>query len=97
MTTDLLITFIDPEGEERLAARSVTYRKEFEEADIKVKNRMAEKLEIEAKLQLTFGVYHLGPPFTLGFGLFGDGADYRLVEVNVLNLDVRHLDLHASV
>lgn len=49
MTTDFLITFIDSEGEERLAARSVKYRKEFEEADVNVKNRMAEKLEIEEK------------------------------------------------
>jgi hypothetical protein len=49
MTTDFLITFIDSEGEERLAARSVKYRKEFEEAGIRERNRMAEKLEIEAK------------------------------------------------
>lgn len=49
MTTDFLITFIDPAGEARLAARSVKYRKEFEEADITEQNRMAEKLEIEAK------------------------------------------------
>ncbi|WP_256346987.1 TnsA endonuclease N-terminal domain-containing protein [Pseudomonas gingeri] len=49
MTTDFLITFLDPSGEERLAARSVKYRKEFEAADIKVQNRLAEKLEIEEK------------------------------------------------
>ena len=49
MTTDFLITFIDSAGEARLAARSVKYRKEFEEADRREQNRMAEKLEIEAK------------------------------------------------
>nr|WP_314562198.1 TnsA endonuclease N-terminal domain-containing protein [uncultured Pseudomonas sp.] len=49
MTTDFLITFIDSAGEERLAARSVKYRKEFEDAGIREQNRMAEKLEIEAK------------------------------------------------
>lgn len=49
MTTDFLITFIDSSGEERLAARSVKYRKEFEEAGIREQNRMAEKFEIEAK------------------------------------------------
>ncbi|MNP56136.1 hypothetical protein D3C76_1508380 [compost metagenome] len=37
-------------------------------------------------------MYHLGPPFTLGLGLFGDGTDHRLIEVDVLDLDVRHLD-----
>jgi hypothetical protein len=49
MTTDFLITFIDPKGEERLAARSVKYRKEFEEADIDEQNRIVEKLAIEEK------------------------------------------------
>lgn len=49
MTTDFLITFIDSIGETRLAARSVKYRKEFEEASTREQNRMAEKLEIEAK------------------------------------------------
>lgn len=49
MTTDFLITFLDSAGEARLAARSVKYRKEFEDADLGGQNRMAEKLEIEAK------------------------------------------------
>jgi hypothetical protein len=49
MTTDFLITFIDSIGETRLAARSVKYRKEFEEASTIEQNRIAEKLEIEAK------------------------------------------------
>lgn len=49
MTTDFLITFIDSTGEVKLAARSVKYRKEFEDADIKVKNRIAEKLAIEER------------------------------------------------
>lgn len=49
MTTDFLITFIDSKGEATLAARSVKYRKEFEDASLKEQNRMAEKLEIEAK------------------------------------------------
>ncbi|MNR44300.1 hypothetical protein D3C85_1630200 [compost metagenome] len=37
-------------------------------------------------------MYYLGPPLTLSFGLFGDGADHRLVKVNVLYLDVRYFD-----
>lgn len=49
MTTDFLVTFMDSAGEARLAARSVKYRKEFEDADLGGQNRMAEKLEIEAK------------------------------------------------
>lgn len=49
MTTDFLITFLDSAGEVRLAARSVKYRKEFEDADLGRQNRMAEKLEIESK------------------------------------------------
>lgn len=49
MTTDFLITFLDSSGEVRLAARSVKHRKEFEDADIGVRNRMAEKLAIEEK------------------------------------------------
>lgn len=53
MTTDFLMTFVDSSGETKLAARSVKYRKEFEEAGIDVQNRMAEKLEIEAKYWAT--------------------------------------------
>ncbi|WP_343077906.1 TnsA endonuclease N-terminal domain-containing protein [Pseudomonas sp.] len=49
MTTDFLVTFIDSDGEERLAARSVKYRKEFEDADLPKQRRMEEKLEIEEK------------------------------------------------
>ncbi|MBU2282527.1 MAG: TnsA endonuclease N-terminal domain-containing protein [Gammaproteobacteria bacterium] len=49
MTTDFLITFVDPAGEVRLAARSVKYRKELEEADLGVQNRIAEKLAIEER------------------------------------------------
>lgn len=49
MTTDFLITYLDSSGEVRLAARSVKYRKEFEDAGIDVRNRMAEKLAIEEK------------------------------------------------
>jgi len=49
MTTDFLITYLDSSGEAKLAARSVKYRKEFEEAGIDVRNRMAEKLAIEEK------------------------------------------------
>lgn len=49
MTTDFLITFIDSAGKESLAARSVKYRKEFEDASVKEQNRIAEKLEIEEK------------------------------------------------
>lgn len=49
MTTDFLITFIDSSGEVKVAARSVKYRKEFEDAEIGVQNRMAEKLAIEEK------------------------------------------------
>lgn len=56
MTTDFLITFVDSSDEVRLAARSVKYRKEFEEADIDVRNRMAEKLAIEEKYWLARGV-----------------------------------------
>ncbi|EPM47712.1 TnsA endonuclease [Pseudomonas syringae pv. actinidiae ICMP 19103] len=47
MTTDFLITFIDSAGKEKLAARSVKYRKEFESASVREQNRMVEKLEIE--------------------------------------------------
>lgn len=49
MTTDFLITFLDSSGEVKVAARSVKYRKEFEDANIGVQNRMAEKLAIEEK------------------------------------------------
>ena len=49
MTTDFLITFLDSSGEAKLAARSVKYRKEFEDSDIGVQNRIAEKLAIEEK------------------------------------------------
>lgn len=49
MTTDFLISFLDSTGEVKLAARSVKYRKEFEDADIKVRNRIAEKLAIEER------------------------------------------------
>ena len=49
MTTDFLITFINSSGEVKVAARSVKYRKEFEDAEIGVQNRMAEKLAIEEK------------------------------------------------
>lgn len=49
MTTDFLITFIDSAGKEKLAARSVKYRKEFESASVREQNRMVEKLEIEEK------------------------------------------------
>ncbi|MNI91573.1 hypothetical protein D3C73_1492580 [compost metagenome] len=35
---------------------------------------------------------HFGPTFPFGFGLFGDRADHRFVEVHVLDLDVGHLD-----
>ncbi|TWC45153.1 TnsA endonuclease-like protein [Pseudomonas sp. SJZ080] len=49
MTTDFLITFVDQKGEERLAARSVKYRKEFEEAGTDEQNRIVEKLAIEEK------------------------------------------------
>ena len=43
-------------------------------------------------LQFAFGVDHLGPALPLGFGLLGDGADHRFVEVDVLDLDIGHLD-----
>lgn len=56
MTTDFLITFVDSADEVRLAARSVKYRKEFEDADIDARNRMAEKLAIEEKYWLARGV-----------------------------------------
>ena len=49
MTTDFLITFLDSSGEVKVAARSVKYRKEFEDANIGVQNRLAEKLAIEEK------------------------------------------------
>ncbi len=49
MTTDFLITYLDSSGEVKVAARSVKYRKEFEDANIGVQNRMAEKLAIEEK------------------------------------------------
>ncbi|MFW9268407.1 TnsA endonuclease N-terminal domain-containing protein [Pseudomonas sp. NR3] len=56
MTTDFLITFLDPSGETRLAARSVKYRKEFEQTDLHVRNRIAEKLAIEEKYWSMRGV-----------------------------------------
>ena len=43
-------------------------------------------------LQLTVGVDHLGAAFALGFGLTRNRAHHRLVEVYVLDLDVRDLD-----
>ncbi|MFK8400054.1 TnsA endonuclease N-terminal domain-containing protein [Pseudomonas sp. BGr12] len=47
LTTDFLITEIDKTGTERLAARSMKYAKEIEEASQSEKNRLTEKLEIE--------------------------------------------------
>lgn len=49
MTTDFLITFIDSRGEEKLAARSVKYRSEFDGGSIEAKNRIVEKLSIEQR------------------------------------------------
>src|SRR5437879_12462397 len=43
-------------------------------------------------LQLAFGVDHLGAPLALGFGLARNGAHHRLVQVDVLDLDVGDLD-----
>ncbi|MFV7441026.1 endonuclease [Pseudomonas putida] len=56
MTTDFLITFVDTSGEARLAARSVKYRKELEQADLHARNRIAEKLAIEKKYWSIRGV-----------------------------------------
>src|SRR5215831_15347910 len=44
------------------------------------------------RLLLPLGVNHLRPPLALGLGLPRDRADHRLVQVDVLDLDVRHLD-----
>ena len=43
-------------------------------------------------LQFTLGVDHLGAPFALGLGLAGDGANHRFIEVDMLDLDIGHLD-----
>ncbi|KQQ87920.1 hypothetical protein ASF77_14420 [Massilia sp. Leaf139] len=43
-------------------------------------------------LQLSFGVDDLGAPFAFGFGLAGDRAHHRFVEVDVLDLDIGDLD-----
>lgn len=56
MTTDFLVTFLESSGETRLAARSVKYRKEFEQADLQARNRIAEKLAIEEKYWAMRGV-----------------------------------------
>src|SRR6266404_3153112 len=49
-------------------------------------------LQLFGGLQLAFGVDHLGAPLALGFGLARDGAHHRLVQVDVLDLDVGDLD-----
>jgi hypothetical protein len=49
-------------------------------------------LQLFRGLQLAFGMDHLGPPLALGLGLAGDRAHHRLVEVDVLDLDVGDLD-----
>src|SRR5439155_302022 len=43
-------------------------------------------------LQLAFGVDHLGAALALGLGLARDGTHHRLVQVDVLDLDVGDLD-----
>ena len=43
-------------------------------------------------LQLALGVDHLGAPLALGLRLARDRPDHRLVDVDMLDLDVRHLD-----
>src|SRR5215510_3056791 len=44
------------------------------------------------RLLLPLGMDHLRPTLALGLGLARDRADHRLVQVDVLDLDVRHLD-----
>ena len=48
--------------------------------------------ELFRGLQFAFGVDYLGPPFTFGLGLFGDGAHHRLIQVDVFDLDIGDLD-----
>ncbi len=48
--------------------------------------------ELLRGLLLAFGADHFRAPLALGLGLARDHPDHALVEVDVLDLDVRHLD-----
>ena len=48
--------------------------------------------QLLGRLQLAFGVDHLGAPHALGLRLLGDRPHHRLVDVDVLELDVSDLD-----
>src|SRR6267378_148161 len=55
-------------------------------------HRLSALREHGGGLQLAFGVDHLGAPLALGLGLARNGAHHRLVQVDVLDLDVGDLD-----
>ena len=44
------------------------------------------------RLQLALRVDHLGTAQPLGLGLLGDRAHHRLIQVDMLRLDIGHLD-----
>jgi hypothetical protein len=48
--------------------------------------------QLRRRLLFAFGIDDLGAPLALGLGLARDGADHGLGNVDVLDLDVGHLD-----
>src|SRR6478736_8705223 len=80
-------------GRRALACNIVQSRKIAELHRLWLSREQSARLhELLGCLLLTFGVDHLRSPQALRLRLLRDGADHVLVEVDMLDLNIRHRD-----